>query len=328
MTSSDPRVDVGVVTWNTRDLTVDALRRLLDSQDGCRIRLLVRDNGSTDGTPEAIATRVPEAELDAGQENLGFGAGMNRLIERGTAPWFFALNSDAWPQPGALRRLVDTAERCSTAAAVAPRIERPDGTLEFSTHPFPSLQVAAITAVGAYRWMPRRRASELLLEGYWAHDEERAVDWAIGAALLMRRTALDELGGFDPRFFMYAEDVEWCWRAARGGWQIRFDPAAIVHHVGNASGGQSYGRSRTAAYLRNTHRFYQGEHGLVATAAYRGLCLAGCARLYLLARLRRDPAAAGFWADHVRAHLSPIGGPDGPPPGAASASGSDDPLDA
>jgi GT2 family glycosyltransferase len=311
---SRPRVDVGVVTWNTRDLTVDALRALLDGAEDCDVRLLVRDNGSTDGTAEAIARHVPEAELDADGENLGFGAGMNRLIDRGTAPWFFALNSDAWPEPGALRRLVEVAEQHGGAAAVAPRLERPDGSLELSTLPFPSLRIAALTAVGADRWMSRERAAALLLEGYWRHDTARPVDWAVGAALLMRRSALEQIGGFAPQYFMYAEDLEWCWRATRAGWEIRFDPDAVVRHVGNASGAVGYGRRRTRAYLRNTHRFYRDAHGRVAAAAYRALCLAGTARLYLRARRRGDRAAASFWADHVRAHVTPIGGPDGPPP--------------
>src|SRR5436190_23393587 len=96
------RVDVGVVTYNTRDLSVTALRRLLDTDQDCDMRLLVRDNASTDGTAEAIATDVPEALLEAGTENLGFAGGVNSLLARSDAPWFVALNSDAWPEPGAL----------------------------------------------------------------------------------------------------------------------------------------------------------------------------------------------------------------------------------
>ena len=86
--ASKPRVDVGVVTWNTRDLTVEALRRLLDTPTTCELRLLVRDNASTDGTADAIASRVPEAELDRGDANLGFAGGVNTLLARSDAPWF------------------------------------------------------------------------------------------------------------------------------------------------------------------------------------------------------------------------------------------------
>src|SRR3954463_2202202 len=140
-----PRVDVGVVTWNTRDLTVQALRHLLDTDQGVDVRVLVRDNGSSDGTPEAIAADVPEAVLDVGPENLGFARGVNRLIEKSDAPWFLALNSDAWPQQGAIGRMVRAAEEHTNAAAVAPRLERPDGKLEHSTQSFPSLVMAVRT---------------------------------------------------------------------------------------------------------------------------------------------------------------------------------------
>ena len=243
-----PRVDVGVVTWNTADLTADALRRLLDEDHGVDLRVLVRDNGSTDGTPERLAERVPEADVDAGGENLGFAAGVNTLLARSTAPWFLALNSDAWPRAGAIGRLVDAAAGRPRAAAVAPRLERPDGTLEHSTHPFPSLGVAAVTAAGGDRWLPRPLADRLLLEPAWDHRRARRVDWAVGAALLLRREAVEDVGGLDERFFMYAEDLEWCHRAARGGWEVWFEPAAVVVHVGNASGrarpGTSGGCSR------------------------------------------------------------------------------------
>lgn len=298
---------MGVVTWNTRDITVGALRRLLDSDQGCDLRLLVHDNGSTDGTVDALRERVPEADVDAGADNLGFAGGVNRLLARSDAPWFFALNSDAWPAPGALATLVAAAERHPDAALVVPRLERPDGSLEHSTYPFPSVQVAAVTATAAWRWLGRERGRRLMLEGMWAHDTERGVDWAVGAAWLMRRSAVDEVGPLDESFFMYAEDVEWCWRARQTGWQVWFTPSARVIHVGNASGRQSYGRERTAAYLRNTYAFYRRAHGPMSTAAYRALNTIGCARLYLLAlaQERGRSERSAFWADHLRVHLRP-----------------------
>jgi hypothetical protein len=299
-----PRVDVGMVTFNTRELTIAALHRLMDASDGCRLRLLVRDNASSDGTAEAVAAQFPDAEVDAASENLGFAAGVNTLLARSDAPWFLALNSDAWPEPGAVRRLVRAAEAFPSAAAVAPRLERPDGTLEHSTYPFPSLKVAAVTGAGLYHRVGRRRAQDLLLMGSWMHDHPRPVDWAVGAALLLRRAALEDIGGFDEEFFMYVEDLEWAWRARQRGWEIRFEPSAVVRHVGNASGEAAYGRRRTATYLHNTYRFYGRHHRPISTTAFRALNLAGCARLYLQFRLRRDRAQAAFWADHVRAHLT------------------------
>lgn len=301
-----PEVDVGVVTWNTAELTVRALRHLLDTEQGVALRVLVRDNASTDGTAAAIQRAVPEAEVDRGAENIGFAAGVNTIIGRCGAPWFLALNSDAWPRPGAIGRLVRTAQDRPRAAGVAPRLERPDGSLEHSTHPFPSLRVAATMAVGGDRWFPRPLRERMLLDGTWQHDRPRRVDWAVGAALLMRRSAIDDVGGFDERFFMYAEDLAWCWEATQRGWSIEFDPAAVVVHVGNASGTHRYGGRRTRAYLENTHRWYKAAHGPASSAAYRALNALGAARMQVVARRRDDPAAAAWWREVREVHRAPV----------------------
>jgi GT2 family glycosyltransferase len=298
-------LDVGVVTFNTRDLTISALERLLEHSDGMDVRLLVRDNASSDGTAEAIRERFPEAHLDAGDRNIGFAAGMNRLIETSDGAWFLALNSDAWPERGALRALLSAGEANPSAAAIAPRLERPDGSLEHSTFPFPSLGVASLNAVGGYTRLWPRLAKRLALVGAWDHDEPRDVDWAIGAALLMRRVALDALGGFDESFFMYVEDLEWCWRARQAGWTIRFEPEAVVRHVGNASGASAYGGLRTQAHVSNGYRFYRRVHGAAGTLAYRAVNVGGCGRQYLMARARRDEHARAQWAEHLKAHLHP-----------------------
>jgi GT2 family glycosyltransferase len=304
---------VGVVTWNTASITVAALRHLLDSDQGCDLRVLVHDNSSSDGTPTAIVEALPDVDVVAGTENLGFAAGVNRLLDRSDAPWFVALNSDAWPEPGALRALVDAADRNPTAAVVVPRLERPSGELEHSTHPFPSVRVAALLALGVERLVPAR-AERLHLNGYWQHDRARQVDWAVGACWLMRRAAVEAVGPLDERYFMYVEDLEWCWRARRAGWGVWFEPEALVRHIGNASGESSYGAGRTRAYLRNTYRFYRREHGLLPAAAYRGCNALGAGRHWFQERVHGDRDGAAWWAEQLKAHLASARGLDGPPP--------------
>jgi GT2 family glycosyltransferase len=291
-----PVVDVGVVTWNTRELTVRALRHLLDTDQGVRLRLLVYDNASSDGTPEAIARDVPEADLSRGDANLGFAAAVNQLVERSGTPWFLALNSDAWPEPGAIGRMLATGEQTPAVAAVAPRLLRPEGSLEHSTHPFPGLAVALVTGLGlpAPRWWRREHA----LHGAWEHDEQRFVDWAVGAALLLRRKAIDEIGLLDDSTFMYGEDLEWCWRAHGAGWRVLFEPAAVVRHVGNASGERAWGSRRDAVIWAQSYAIYRREHGPVATAAFRAANQAGAVRAWLRAGRREGRAG-------LRAALAP-----------------------
>jgi GT2 family glycosyltransferase len=148
-----------------------------------------------------------------------------------------------------------------------------------------------------------KRAEELMLEDSWAHDKRRRVDWAVGAALLLRREAVEAIGGFDESFFMYVEDLEWCWRATRRGWEIYFEPTALVRHLGNASGFQRYGERRSKVQMANAYTFFAREHGQIATLAYRGLNLAGSGIRYVAARLARDEQLAHYWRVQVAANL-------------------------
>lgn len=291
-----------MLTWNTADLTVQALRRLLDTDQGVDLRLLVRDNASSDDTVARLHAEVPEAEIDEGDTNLGFAAGVNTLLARSDADFFFLLNSDAWPQNGAIGALVAAAQRHANAAAIVPRIQHPDGRLQHTTHPFPSARVAAITA---FRWnrISRQRADELFLEGAWMHDRERKLDWAHGAAMLIPRWAIEQVGGFDESFFFYAEDLEWCWRAHALGFQIWIEPKAVVTHVQSASGDQLYAGARTRAHMSNAYRFYRREHGTASALTWWGLNVAGASVRLVGALARRERSRARQWSAYTKAQL-------------------------
>jgi GT2 family glycosyltransferase len=290
VTRSDARVDVVMVTWNTRDLTLSALEHLAAAAPGREVKLIVQDNGSTDGTAAAIAAAFPAADVEAGPTNLGFAAGVNRALQRSDAPWILLLNSDAWPEPGAIDHLVSCAERHPGAAAVAPKLLRPDGGLEQSTWPFPSLRTALSSAIWAGRHV-------------WPHDEERPVDWAVGAALLLRRAALDAVGPLDESLFMYAEDLDWCWRARDAGWQTWFTPAAVVRHVGNASGAQRFGPKRAGAWINNSIRVHRKHFARPHTFGWQAANAAGAAIAASRARRRDDPELARIWQAQVRQWL-------------------------
>lgn len=304
-----PQVDVGVVTWNTGTLTARALRQLLDTDQGCDLRLLVHDNASADGTADTIATEVPEAEVFRGSSNIGFARAVNQLISRSQAPWFFALNSDAWPEPGAVGRLVRAAQEHPRSAAVAARLVRPDGTLEHSTHPFPGMSLALVDAIGLRPLLPKAWADARCLEGAWAHDRSRRVDWAVGAALLLRRQALDEIGAFDERFFLYVEDLEWCWRARQSGWEIWFEPSAVVLHLGNVSGARRFGERRAVLEDANLKIFASEAFGPWRARAHHGLQAAALLRRYGVARSRGRTPEAAHWRLLARTALGFV-----PPP--------------
>jgi len=304
-----PQVDVGVVTWNSASLTTKALRQLLDSDQEAQLRLMVWDNASEDGTAEFVARAVPEAEVICSPENVGFARAVNQLLRRSRAPWFLALNSDAWPEAHAVGKLVAAANAHPRAAAVAPKLQHPDGVLEHSTHPFPSMGLAVVDALGLRRALPRRWAADHCLEGAWAHDRARQVDWAVGAALLLRREAVEDVGGFDERCFLYVEDLEWCFRARSTGWEIWFEPAAVVHHVGNVSGERRFGEQRAALEGANLRRFLAETLGPGQASLHHRLQTVAAARCYAGARWSGQPGEQAHWRRQLRAALGLI-----PPP--------------
>lgn len=285
-----PQVDVGIVSWNTRDLTVRTVRSLLEHDHGCDLRVLVRDHASRDGTAEALAA-LPGVDLERHTANPGFAAGVNALVQRSDSPWFLALNSDAVPQTGALATLVAALEATPRAAVVSPSLQRPDGSAEPAALPFPSLRRAAVSVL-----RPTAAAQPT------ARSE---VDWIVGAAMLWRRSALDAVGPLDERFHMYAEDLDWCWRARRDGWSVLVEPAAVVVHVGNASGSQAYGDRRAAAVAASTDAFLRRTRGTVAATAYRTFAAAGAGRHWMRARARGDAGRAAHWRRELRAQVRP-----------------------
>jgi GT2 family glycosyltransferase len=129
----------------------------------------------------------------------------------------------------------------------------------------------------------------------------------------MRRSAVDEIGGFDESFFMYVEDLEWGHRAQRHGWETWFTPDALVVHVGNASGEKKYGAARSATWIANSYRFYRRHHGALGTAAYRGANAFGAAWATGRALAARDRPRAAFWRAQIGLHLRRSG--DGLPGG-------------
>jgi GT2 family glycosyltransferase len=286
----DPLVDVVVVTWNTRELTLRSLTNLMGATTTATVRLLVHDNGSSDETAAAIARAFPDADVVTSPVNLGFAAGVNAAIARSTAPWLLLLNSDAWPEAGAIDSMLAVAQRRPRAAIVAPQLRRPDGGLEHSTWPIPSLRSAVSSALRPTRYV-------------WSHDRETEVGWAVAAAWLVRREAVTAIGPLDERLFMYAEDLDWCWRAREAGWEIWFTPDAVVRHVGNASGEQRFGGGRAGAWINNSIRVYRKRHSAAASLAWQAVNAVGAARSARRARRVGDTALAATWRAQAAAWL-------------------------
>jgi GT2 family glycosyltransferase len=207
------------------------------------------------------------------QANVGMGGGNNAGMRVARGDWLFLLNSDAWVLGDGLDRLVEFAESRPDAAVLGPRLRNPDGTLQRSVRGEPTLWRLATEYLGIRKLAPRSRRLNAFYAGDFDHDSTREVESLHGAALLVRRSATEEVGLFDEAFFMFSEETDWLRRFRDAGWKVVFFPGAEVAHVGGAS----HGGQLNVENLRGILRFLAKHHGLR---------YAGRARVLLLWSLR------------------------------------------
>ena len=216
-------------------VTYDALpwiENCLDSLTG--VATVVVDNGSSDGTVDFVRERYPAVQL-VESENRGLGAGWNTGIRETTSTWVLLLNADAWMTPGSLDRLVDFAETQPRAAVVGPRLRNPDRTLQRSVRGYPTVWRLATEYLFLRKLAPRSSALNAFYAGGFDHDEVRSVEVVMGACMLLRRQAIDEVGECDEDYFLFSEETDWCFRFHEAGWDVVFFPGAECVHVRGAS---------------------------------------------------------------------------------------------
>lgn len=239
-----------VVTHETRD---DVLACLATLEDAGADEVVVVDTGSTDGTVATVRAAHADVTLLA-LDNVGYGQAANVGIARTRAPVVVVANADTRFRPGAISRLADELERHPDVGSAGPLVRYPDGRIQASNRRFPTLAQAVGHGLFGLWWPknPWTRAYRMLdADPYVARD----VDWLSGCAIALRRTAFEEVGGFDPGYFMFVEDVDLGYRLRRAGWRVRFVPdAEVVHTVGAST------RLRRArmlvAHARSLDRFY------------------------------------------------------------------------
>jgi GT2 family glycosyltransferase len=226
------RLAVAVVSFNTRDVLESCLDSVLAARPS---KTVVVDNGSTDGSVELVRERFAGVRLLTSERNRGYGAAANAAIEAADTPAVLLLNSDTLLEPEALTTLGRYLDEHPRAAVVGPRLVNADGSLQRSTYPFPSAGDTLLGETGLH--LVVRRVPWLRERWWrtWSHDRACQVPWVLGAALVIRRSAFEAVGGFDEGFFMYGEEVDLCRRLTGAGFEVHFAPVASVVHLGGAS---------------------------------------------------------------------------------------------
>ncbi len=292
---------VAVVSFNTREPLLDCLRSLAPEVDAGRASVWVIDNRSSDGSAAAARDNAPWAHVLDGGSNLGFGRAVNLVARRTQGQWLACANADVALEPGALEAML-AAGAHQDVGCIAPRLLLPDGSTQHSVYPFPTVRFTLAFNAGLHR-LSSRLGDELCLEGSWDPERPRYVPWAIGAFLLLRRSAFDSVGGFDERRWMYAEDLDLGWRLRDRGWRTRYEPRAHVRHCGGAATAVAFGAQRASRFTRETYEVlrYRGGPARARTTAAINVLGAAARVLWmappaaLSARWRMELARAWMW---------------------------------
>ncbi|MBI3952204.1 MAG: glycosyltransferase [Acidobacteria bacterium] len=292
---------VAIVNYNTREHLRACLATVRSETPS---EVVVVDNASSDGSVEMVQAEYPWVYLHANKTNVGYGAAANQAIAHCTAKYVLLLNSDTLLQLGALGALSCYLDSHLRAAIVGPRLVNQDGALQASCYPFPT----AINWLFLNSHLGRLiRFIPVLRDHYlptWSHDHARLVPWVSGAAIGIRREALEEVGGFDEPFFMYYEEVDLCYRLSTAGWQVHFAPVTTVVHAGGASTSQNR-TDMTVQLLTSTMQFCRKHSSRLSLAELRmllkGLTLARWIGDAVRLRLTRDACKRARIADSIAA---------------------------
>jgi N-acetylglucosaminyl-diphospho-decaprenol L-rhamnosyltransferase len=288
-------LDAVIVSYRCRSLLRDCLHSLRANPPRRPVRTFVVDNASEDGTVEMVRDEFPEVELHAAASNLGYAAASNLAIRAGAAEYVLALNPDTRVTGGALERLLELMDARPDIGICGCRLERSDGTFDHAARrSFPT----PLSALGHFSGLGRRPGARGRLAAYRAPEVARGpVDAVNGAFMLVRRSALDEVGLFDEGYWMYMEDLDLCYRFAQAGWVTWFEPSVTVLHVKGGSSG-SFRRPRlNYAFHYGMFRFYRkhyapGRGTLVNAAIYAGIAVKLALSVARSAVARRIPARA------------------------------------
>ena len=268
-----------VVSYNTREL----LRRCLISvyraaaADGLWVEAVVVDNASSDGSADMVAEEFPEAVLVAGERNLGFAAASNIGLSRGLGRQLLLLNPDTEVKPGALRALLDFLDQHPRVACVGPSLLYGDGSPQHSVFRFPSVTMQFLDLFPLHHRLLGTRLNGRYPLG---RREPFPVDHPLGACMLLRREALAHIGLLDEGYFMYCEEVDWCWRAKKAGWQVYCVPrAVVVHHAAQST--RQFAEAMFVQLYRSRFRMFEKHYPPWRRAAARAVIRLGLARLAL-----------------------------------------------
>ena len=256
-----PRLSVILVSYNTREHLRRCLESLVETVEVRPLEIFVVDNASGDGSPEMVRERFPGVRLIANRKNLGFARANNQGIRASTGRAVLLLNTDTVVRPTAIETMLDFLDETPETAVVGAKLLNEDLSIQAGSKAFPTPLTTLFGKQSLLtRWFPdnplTRRYLICLFED---HSHPFEVDSASGAAFMIRREVIEDVGLLDEGYFMYWEDVDWCYRIKRRGWKVYYHPhAPILHLDGKSSDRRDPGL--TIAYHKGVFRLFRKHY--------------------------------------------------------------------
>lgn len=291
-------LDVLVVNFNTGHLLAEFARTLAAAAGDVRLNVLIVDNASTDGSAAALAGHFPAARILTNAKNVGFGRANNQLLPYLEGEFALLLNTDAFVAPDALAAGLAHMAAHPRCGVLGGRLAGRDGALQPSCRYFPTPANVFLAHAGLARFAPWVRGID---DMNWDHASVRDCDWVPGCYYLVRREVVDRLGLFDPRYFLYYEEVDHCKRVKAAGWSVSYCPQVEVVHLGGESAQSAgelttSGRQLSALQIESEMLYFRKHYGFLGLVRHALLTLLGDFVLAAKAALRgRGAGIAAAW---------------------------------
>ncbi len=248
-------LSVIIVNWNTRNLLVRCLNSIYQTVRTVEMEVWVVDNGSKDGSGAAAAERFPETKFVQNTVNFGFAKANNQVLNMAAGRYLLLLNPDTEVSPGAVEKLISFMDAHPEAGGAGAQLINSDGSKQNSIANFPSLATELLNK-SILRWLfPKQFPGKER-----NYSEPIEVDSVIGACMMVRREALDQVGFLDEDYFLFLEETDWCYRMKRAGWKIYHVPQAEVYHFQGKSAETERKRAKVE-YYRSRYHFFRKNRG-------------------------------------------------------------------
>ncbi len=238
---NQPKLSLIILNYKNAGLVKQCVKGIFDNPSKLPLEVIVIDNNSHDNCLEMIKTNWPQVITVAAEKNRGYAAGNNLGLKITRGNYVMVLNPDVAIMPGTLDKLIDFMDSHPKVGIASPKLVNPDGSVQSSAYTFPLFWMPIFRRTPLGYWPRAQKSLTRYLMLDWDHQDNRPVDWLLGACLIIRREALIQVGWLDERYFLYVEDTDWCRRFWQKDWQVYYvAEVAMVHYHQRQSAGASF----------------------------------------------------------------------------------------